>query len=1072
MKKLRSLPLLFILSVALAAPGYAQKVDHDPRPREMPDVRPIPSYGSVPAFLAEHESSSLHDAAISIGRASVRALPGREDIPPTLGRAANKNAPTFELPALNVRRAPNGTVRWMNGELGRVEASKRGADPVEAALGILDEHADVLRLREPARELRNIDISVDELGFTHARFEQTYEGVPVWGRDLYVHFDAKDDVYAINGTYEPTPVDVDLETTLTSSAAHDAVVRDLQTRGQWAPLPEDAASAFGIDRVDTRQVLYPLDDGQMSVAYEVNLHPNLIEWYTYVVDARDGSILNRIQRHCTLHYDPDASPAATDVDGLANVASVPTASGSFHSAQAVDLNGVTQSLRVYQHTNDLFYKIWDLPNYSASGSTMPNEPAGGAITISANNRDLQQGVELMHVTSSNNSWSDPAAVSAHYNMRVAYDYFRDVHGRKAIDDNDQSLISIIHITENGQQVDNAYWNGRMMIYGNGSRVFKPLAGSLDTGGHEMSHGVIQHTANLVYQFQPGALNESFADVFGVLIDPDNMLLGETIMQPGQGIALRDLLNPDNPQVNAPQPAHMNEFRQLTIDQDNGGVHVNSGIPNRAAALIMQAIGHDKTGDIYYRALSSYLTRNSEFEDARNAIEQATRDLFGEGAELAAVQAAFDAVGIGGGTGNGGDDTTVPVLVGGQSLIAFMVDDGRIGTVDMSSPDDAQPRLFDHAGAVARVAHQTGDRSQLTTGRSGQRIWYVNAQGQLANLDVRTGEVSVFQDLYLYEPGDIWNASISPGEDYVALVSAYLGDPTIYIFDGESLGAIALEPETTQSSIKAATIEYPDVITWSPDPSDPRLVFDAYNSGGAGLGLLLNYWSLYELDLASSKVFNLLPAQPSNLSVGNVAYSSTSAQTIAFNVIDNTYGIHDVVLGDFATGEMRFLDMPSITVNGNPVYDAQRPTFSPDDGTICIATPAHGLLLFVDLSTNDLGYLNPGVPLFHPHWFVLDGQSATGTDELVEPVASVALHPNYPNPFSGSTTIRFELADPVVTEVAVYDLLGRRVATVADGPRASGSHEVHIDAQSLSSGIYFVRLTAGQETRHRQIIVTQ
>src|SRR5690606_17361732 len=227
----------------------------------------------------------------------------------------------------------------------------------------------------------------------------------------------------------------------------------------------------------------------------------------------------------------------------------------------------TQAIRTYQHTDSQYYSLWDLPNLDVAKSTLPNEPAGGAITISANNQDLKQDTQLLHVTSANNTWVDPTSVSASYNMRVAYDYYRTVHNRAAIDGKDQSVLSVIHITEGGQQVDNAFWNGRMMIYGNGKDTFKPLAGSLDTGGHEMTHGVVEHTANLVYQFQPGALNESFADVFGVMIDPANFLLGESIIQPGKGIALRDLLNPGNPQLVAPQPAHMNEYRQLTADQD-------------------------------------------------------------------------------------------------------------------------------------------------------------------------------------------------------------------------------------------------------------------------------------------------------------------------------------------------------------------------------------------------------------------------------------------------------------------------------------------------------------------------
>lgn len=1070
MNLLKPITLLLCLSWTLTTLVSAQKVDHDPRPLEKPEVESIPVYEPVQAFLSAERSSLLREVATPVGTASINNLPAVVRMIRQGEIGAQKSAPSLHIQPLKVRRAQNGTVRWMNGDLGRVEASKHGLDPISAALYVLDEHASLLQLREPSKELRGTGYAVDELGFAHVRFEQVYDGIPVWGRDLYVHFNTSGEVYAINGAYEPTPHEINREFNLDAADAHGIVVSDLQSRDRWAPVPDEAASMLGLDAVESELIYFPLADGSMRPAYEVSLHPNLIEWYTYIIDAKDGSILNRIQRHCTLHYDPTASPAEIRFDESAIFDTSPTLSGTFHDAQATDLNGVVQRFRAYRHSNNVYYKIWDLPNYSAAGSTMPNEPAGGAVTISANNKDLEQSVELLHVTSSDNTWSDRVAVSAHTNMRVAYDYFRDTHGRKAIDDNDQSLISIIHITENGQQVDNAFWNGRVMIYGNGREVFKPLAGSLDTGGHEMSHGVIQHTANLIYQFQPGALNESFADVFGVLIDPDNMLLGETIMLPGKGIALRDLLNPNNPQVFSPQPAHMRDFRELSLDQDNGGVHVNSGIPNRAAALIMQAIGHGKTGDIYYRALSRYLTRNSEFVDARNAVEQATKDLYGEGAELNAVRSAFDAVGINSGTGDGGSGPTVPVLVGGQSIITFMMTDGRIGTADVTSPDNISSALFQHAQAVARASEQIQDRSQLTTGRSGERIWFVNAQRRLAYIDVASGDVSVFENLHLYEPGDLWNASVSPGEDYVALVSAYLGDPTIYIFDGERVGAIPLEPETSQDGIKATTVEYPDVISWSPDPEDHRLIFDAFNAGGSGLGGLLEFWSIYELDLPSNKVFNLLPAQPTTMSVGNVAYSRTNPHKVVFNSVDNATGVHDVVLGNFNTGEIRFLNMPSLTLNGRPVYDAQRPTFSPDDNVLAMAAPQLGVLLFADIEANTFSYLSYDTPLYNPHWFVLGGQAATDTETL--PAAASALHSVYPNPFTGTATIRFEVAQAGDAEIAVFDLIGRRVATVTAGRRPAGVHEVRFDAHDLPSGSYFVRLTLGRETYHRQIIAVR
>jgi Zn-dependent metalloprotease len=150
-------------------------------------------------------------------------------------------------------------------------------------------------------------------------------------------------------------------------------------------------------------------------------------------------------------------------------------------------------------------------------------------------------------------------------------------------------------------MDNAYWDGQAIYYGNGDVAFDPLAGSLDVAGHEMSHGVVQATANLEYQGQSGALNESFADVFGVMIDRNDWTLGEEVVntQYFPSGALRSMSDPNQggSSLNDPgyQPAHMNDL--YTGSQDNGGVHINSGIPNHAFYLLAQATTKAKAENI-------------------------------------------------------------------------------------------------------------------------------------------------------------------------------------------------------------------------------------------------------------------------------------------------------------------------------------------------------------------------------------------------------------------------------------------------------------------------------------------
>jgi len=170
----------------------------------------------------------------------------------------------------------------------------------------------------------------------------------------------------------------------------------------------------------------------------------------------------------------------------------------------------------------------------------------------------------------------------------------------------------------------------------------------------MGHGVIDNSANLVYEFQSGALNESFADIFGVMVDREDWTLGEDVVNPTvfTSGSLRNLKNPNNNLTPRDvstgwQPKHMSEYLELPIGADNGGVHINSGIPNHAFYLFAttDGIGKERAEQVYYKALTShFLMANSEFIDCRNAIIIAAQQLYGTSAANAAA-AAFDQVGI-------------------------------------------------------------------------------------------------------------------------------------------------------------------------------------------------------------------------------------------------------------------------------------------------------------------------------------------------------------------------------------------------------------------------------------------
>ncbi|MBS1674532.1 MAG: M4 family metallopeptidase, partial [Actinobacteria bacterium] len=219
----------------------------------------------------------------------------------------------------------------------------------------------------------------------------------------------------------------------------------------------------------------------------------------------------------------------------------------------------------------------------------------------------------------------------------------------------------------GSGYDNAFWNGARMVFGDGDgQVFRHFTASTTVIGHELGHGVIQYTAGLEYQGQPGALNESIADVFGALteqhlldqtVDQATWLIGAGIFTPAvHGKALRSMLHPgtayDDPELGKdPQPADMSGY--VTTTDDNGGVHINSGIPNRAFALFAVALGGkawEKAGPVWYRALSGGLSTTSTFAQfAEATIREAESESPTVGA---AARAAWVSVGVVKGAGDG------------------------------------------------------------------------------------------------------------------------------------------------------------------------------------------------------------------------------------------------------------------------------------------------------------------------------------------------------------------------------------------------------------------------------------
>jgi Zn-dependent metalloprotease len=272
---------------------------------------------------------------------------------------------------------------------------------------------------------------------------------------------------------------------------------------------------------------------------------------------------------------------------------------------------------------------------------------------------------------------DPAVDEAYDGAGETYNLYKDIYNRDSIDGLGLPIRSTVHF---GQGYDNAFWNGQQMVYGDGDedlppeqRLFNRFTAAIDIIAHELTHGVTQYESQLVYRDQPGALNESLSDIFGILVkqrqlnhtaEESDWIIGDGLLTENvNGIGIRSLKAPgtayNDPVLGKdPQPGHMKDYQNVSYD--NGGVHINSGIPNHAFYVMCREIGGfswEKMGQIWYVTQLDKLRLVSQFQDAANLTFAVAGSLFGTGSlEQQAVQVGWQEVGISvAGIDDGGDD---------------------------------------------------------------------------------------------------------------------------------------------------------------------------------------------------------------------------------------------------------------------------------------------------------------------------------------------------------------------------------------------------------------------------------
>ena len=283
--------------------------------------------------------------------------------------------------------------------------------------------------------------------------------------------------------------------------------------------------------------------------------------------------------------------------------------------------------------------------------------------------DAKNGSQLPGTPARNEGDSatgDKAVDEAYDGSGVTFDLYSDIYDRNSIDNNGMRLDSTVHYQKG---YDNAFWNGQQMVYGDGDedlpeaqRLFQRFTAAIDVIGHELTHGVTQFEAGLVYWDQSGALNESMSDVFGSLVkqyqrqetaDQANWIIGEGLFTSNvNGVGIRSMKAPgtayDDPVLGKdPQPGHMDDY--VKTIEDNGGVHINSGIPNHAFYVTSIELGGnawEKAGKIWYKTLTEKLAERATFQEAADLTYEAAGELYGTGSlEQIAVRKGWSEVGI-------------------------------------------------------------------------------------------------------------------------------------------------------------------------------------------------------------------------------------------------------------------------------------------------------------------------------------------------------------------------------------------------------------------------------------------
>lgn len=678
---------------------------------------------------------------------------------------------------------------------------------------------------------------------------------------------------------------------------------------------------------------------------------------------------------------------------------------------------------------------------------------GGIETYDANeNTDISQAIDFVD---DDNHWDnaneemDDAATDVHWGMAQAYDYYLGIHDRNSFDGQGAPIVSYVHVDQNWF---NATFNGLWAEFGDGNS--NPLT-SIDVAAHELTHGVTDNAADLVYMNEPGALNESFSDIFGVAVE--FFARGEEAdWQIGAAnFLLRDMANPNE----FDQPDTYSGTHWYTGVEDNGGVHINSGVQNywfyllcngvtgvndNGDAFTVDSIGMEKAAKIAYRNLTVYLSQVSDYYDARSGSLQAAEDLYGScSEEVMQVANAWYAVGVGAST---------------------ITHDAEL--LEVLSPLDSGCDLGDSELVQMTIRYNpTGCSHTLEAGDE------IDVSYQVNNDDPIVETITLTETL---EGGDVLNytfattADLSEIGDYEFNFAVILeGDLNPFndeIYNVDLSKPMVLDDDNT-ITFEVLPLVYDSFYVVTYENSLAFVSSTAENTGARGFKMSGQGVTPDNITIPSTEDENFT-ANPTFVSKLCLCMDATEWDEayLSFDLRQTYSEFYEQFIG---------LDIPfaialRVTVDGNQVGNQFHPTTNEDDPylTHLMDLNAYAGTAFT-LCFEGMHFLNEDEdPLGGAgDKTLLDNIFLSQNEILGVGDAKLTEAEIYPNPTSGKVSVQLNATG--LQQVSVLDILGNQLQI--ENWNASGS-PLEVDLSEFAAGVYFISIQSETVNAMQKIVV--